>query len=66
MTVRKYRPRIVAFLIFGLGGTLAGLVVRLLPLHTPDVGILFFVGWWTAAAIGSMLFPQRGGGDSPG
>lgn len=53
----KHQPRLTAFLIFGFGGTLAGIVIHLLP-FAPDVGFPFILGWWIAAAIGSLFFPH--------
>jgi hypothetical protein len=60
----KYRTRTAAFLMFGMGGTIAGIVISLLPLGAPSLGIRFFLGWWAAAAIGGMLFPHGFGNNS--
>lgn len=54
----RYKHRIVSFLLFGIGGTLGGIIINAIPSTLPHLGVPFFLGWWVAAALGSALLPR--------
>lgn len=50
-------------LLFGLGGTAVGLVLKGLHPYFPTLPVpysWFFVTWWLAALVGYLLLPTNG------